>query len=132
MPETGARRYGKPTLIIGLGLALISVLLGKCSYDHSLLSLRIAFAEEQTRIFEEMRAKALQADPTEAVEYLEYAVGYYPSGTKQISGSRLDRIVERARDSSIREIIASLRARTSREYGDNPNRWIDELRTHRE
>jgi len=121
-------------LVFGLcvGLALMLILLGMCYYDHVPLSLRVAFAEDQTQIFDESRTKALQSPPTEAVKSLEYVVEYYPSGTKQVPGSRLDRIVERARQNATREIIASLRTKTGRDYGDDPKRWIAELNKSQE
>jgi hypothetical protein len=114
-----------------LGLVLIAVA-GKLLYDHLLLSLRVSFAEDQTTIFDEMRAKALASSPRQAVECLEYTVNYYPSGTKQIPGSKLDQIVERARQSAIRDMLADLRARTGRNFGDDPKRWIDEFSQHKD
>jgi hypothetical protein len=89
--------------------------------------LRIAFAEEQTAIFEQMRQEAATAPPGEAVAFLRYAVGYYPSGTKQVPGSGLDKVVERARRSAVREIIADLRRRTQKDYGDDAQAWLDAL-----
>jgi hypothetical protein len=55
---------------------------------------------------------------------LAYAVGYYPSGTKQETGSRLDRMVEQARTVAIYEIVAHLRARTGEDLGAGPEVWI--------
>ncbi len=87
----------------------------------------IEFAEEQTRIFEDMRRQSRDMTVPEAVRSLNYVVTYYPSGSKQRSGSKLDRIVERARASAIREIIAALRVKTGKDLGDDPAVWI---RTH--
>jgi hypothetical protein len=58
------------------------------------------------------------------VELLEYVVSYYPSGTKQTAGSRLDKIVERARQSTIREMISALRKRSGQDFGDDPQAWL--------
>jgi flagellar biosynthesis/type III secretory pathway M-ring protein FliF/YscJ len=91
------------------------------------LKIRLALAAEQTAVFDEMREKAETAAPEEAVGYLQYAVNYYPSGTKQIAGSRLDEIVERARRNAVREIIAGLREKTGEDYGDDPRQWIEVL-----
>jgi hypothetical protein len=128
------RSYKRLALAVGLGLVvgLMLILLGKCYYENFLLSLRVAFAEDQIEIFDEMRTRALQSPPAEAVEFLEYVVEYYPSGTKQVPGSPLDRIVERARQNAIKEIIASLRDKTGRDYGDDPKRWIAELSRRQE
>src|ERR1700682_2734214 len=114
-------------LLLFFALALVGVT-AKLTYDHAWLSIQTSFANEQTEIFDEMRAKALQSHPDNAVKYLEYVVDYYPSGTKQVQGSRLDRIVERARQNAIREILAYLRVKTGKELGDDPQRWIDELK----
>ena len=62
------------------------------------------------------------------VSYLEYALWYYPSGTKQTKGSGLDQVVERARQCAVREIIEILRSRTRKDFGDDPRRWIEGLR----
>jgi hypothetical protein len=94
--------------------------------DDFWTKLQIAFAEDQTAIFEQMRQKVAESDGVE-VGCLEYVVSYYPSGTKQIAGSRLDRVVERARRSAVREIIATLRAKTGKDLGDVPQRWIEGL-----
>ena len=61
-----------------------------------MLTIRVAFASEQTQIFEDMRAKALRSDAETAANCLRYVVWYYPSGSKQEVGSRLDRMVERS------------------------------------
>ena len=60
--------------------------------------LRIAFAEEQTQVFREMRDRAAQESDPGAIQGLkQYVLEYYPSGTKQRSGTRLDQIVETIR-----------------------------------
>jgi hypothetical protein len=93
------------------------------------LAIQLAFAIEQTEYFEETRVKALQqGDPTKAAVYLHSILGYYPSGTKQVMGSQLDIIVERARQSAIREILADLRKKTGKDLGDEPQRWIQALK----
>src|SRR5438105_15566668 len=103
-----ARRGCAWAVVVAFSLLVVAA--GTLAYKLVPLTIHVSFADDQTEIFEEMRAKAVSAaDPHEAAGYLEYAVNYYPSGTKQDSGSRLDRVVERARRSAIREIIAHLR-----------------------
>jgi hypothetical protein len=104
-----------------LGLLVLSALLC-CRYGS--LKMRVAFASEQTQIFEEMRAKALQSDAAGAAGCLGYVVSYYPSGNKQESGSRLDRMVERERVLAERDIIAYLRTKTGEDLGASPETWI--------
>lgn len=89
------------------------------------LKLRLAFASEQTQIFEDMRTKALKSGVAEAAGCLEYVANYYPSGTKQVTGSRLDRMVERERAAAVRDIIAHLREQTGGDLGDAPEAWVE-------
>lgn len=88
------------------------------------MKIRVAFAGEQTEIFDDMRAKALQSDTAGAAGCLEYVVWYYPSGSKQETGSRLDRIVERERELAVRDILEYLCARTGEDLGESPDAWI--------
>jgi hypothetical protein len=104
-----------------LSLALNASLFWKYARQH----LEVAFAAEQTEIYEEMRARALQSDPAGAASSLEYAVRYYPSGTKQRTGSHLDRIVERERARAVRDIVAHLRQKTGQDLGEDPEKWIE-------
>lgn len=90
--------------------------------------MQIGLAEAQTAIFEQMRQQVADSDAIE-VGCLEYVVVYYPSGTKQTAGTPLDRVVERARRSTVREIIATLRTKTGEDFGDDPRRWIEGLKT---
>jgi hypothetical protein len=113
--------YKRLTIVLCITLV---VLTGALLWNYGSLKLRVAFASEQTQIFEEMRTKALQSDPAGAAGCLEYVAGYYPSGSKQDSGSRLDRIVERERALTERDIIAYLRTRTGEDLGTNSEAWI--------
>jgi hypothetical protein len=73
----------------------------------------------------------LASEPTEAADGLRYIVGHYPSGTLQLRGSRLDRLVELQRAAAIREIIAHLRDTTQENLGDDPGPWISKFATKR-
>jgi hypothetical protein len=107
------------TTIIAL-LALSAYLLVKHSEDI----IRTAFAEEQFRIIQDCRDRALRATNHEAAGLLEYASYYYPSGTKQVSGSRLDRMVESQRQRAVADIIEYLRQKTGEDLGPDPQPWI--------
>lgn len=126
-----ATSFKRPFLFLLVASLLLLVLYGKCCWDYGSLSIRVAFAEEQMEIFEEMRVKAAQSDAPEAVRCLEYALYYYPSGSKQVSGSPLDRMVERARRNSVTAIITDLRNRTGKDLGDDPRRWIDQIESEK-
>jgi hypothetical protein len=116
--------YKRIVIALSVALALALALAGKLFWDAALLQVRVEFASEQIGIFQDMRAQALSADATGAARSLEYAVSYYPSGTKQSAGSRLDGIVELARADAVRAIIAHLRAKTGEDLGDDPETWI--------
>ena len=107
-------------------LAAIAVAVASFA-GYMMLSVRIAFADDQTWIFDEMCEKARGSDALEALGCLEYTVHYYPSGTKQVRGSRLDIIVERSRHDAVREIIEILRQKTEWDFGENPQNWIEKF-----
>jgi hypothetical protein len=114
-------------MLFAVAVVAGALCLGFCVIDHWLTVVHIAFADEQTAIFDQMRRQTAES-ATVDVGYLEYTLRYYPSGTKQTKGSSLDRVVERARQCAVREIIEILRSRTGRDFGDNPRRWIEGLR----
>ncbi|MEO8426888.1 MAG: hypothetical protein ABI651_07235 [Verrucomicrobiota bacterium] len=110
-------------LALALGLTFAAIF-----FQYRLLKLRLAFAEEQIAIFFESRSSALKAaDTTQAVSFLEYASEYYPSGTKQSPGSRLDRIVETVRSNCVQDIITDLKRRTGKDLGSAPTNWYKEF-----
>ena len=95
-------------VLVGFVALLLAILLGWQSWNYVRLKIEVVFAEEQTQIFQDMREQALGGSPSGAAESLAYVVNYYPSGSKQREGSRLDRVVERARAATEREIISNL------------------------
>ena len=116
-----------------LVIALVVVLLiaGACSAWHAILSIHIAFADDQTRVFEEMVDRASAAlstsppDVTTAIGSLKYLHYHYPSGTKQVVGSRLEQIVERSRHIAEKRIMDMLRVATGDDLGDDPEAWLE-------
>lgn len=118
------KRWAAVWWVSGIAVLVAVTLCGTLAWKHTMLGLHVAFASGQFSIFEEMRVKALKSNPTEAAGCLEYVVSYYPSGTKQDRGSHLDRMVEQARDLTIREIIRDLRSKTGEDLGEKPEEWI--------
>ena len=116
--------YKRLTIALGVVCIGLVILYGRLVWTNGLLKIRVAFASEQTQIFDDMRTRALQSDAAGAAGCLEYVVGYYPSGTKQQTGSRLDRIVERQRAFVVRDIVAYLRSKTGEDLGESPEAWI--------
>lgn len=94
---------------------------------YSMLKLRVAFADGQVRIFDGMKVLANSTtDPHKLSGQLEYVLVYYPSGSKQVTGSQLDRVVEAARSNAIAEIVSRLRATTGKDLGNEPDKWLKE------
>ena len=116
--------YKRLTIALGVACVGLLVLSGCLFWSYGWLTIQVAFASEQTEIFEAMRTKAMKSDPEGAAGCLAYVVSYYPSGSKQDTGSRLDRIVERERALAIQEILSDLRAKTREDLGANPEPWI--------
>lgn len=112
-------------VLVGFVALLLAILLGWQSWNYVRLKIEVVFAEEQTQIFQDMREQALGGSPSGAAESLAYVVNYYPSGSKQREGSRLDRVVERARAATEREIISNLRQTTGEDLGTKPEAWIE-------
>jgi len=117
--------YKRITVVLGVMCLGLLVLTIARFVDYAPLEMRLVFASEQTQIFEEMRAKALKSGVAEAAGCLEYVANYYPSGTKQVTGARLDRMVERERAAAVRDIIAYLRKQTASDLGDAPQAWVE-------
>jgi hypothetical protein len=112
-------------VFVGLVSLLLAILLGWQSWAFVQLKVEVAFAEDQTRTFDDMRQQASGDSASAAAESLAYVMNYYPSGTKQREGSRLDRMVERARTAATREIISALRQKTGEDLGAKPEAWIE-------
>jgi hypothetical protein len=121
--------HKRPTIALGVGCLGLFVLCGGLFWNYGWLKIHVAFASEQTQIFDEMRTKAMQSGPADAAGSLQYVVNYYPSGSKQETGSRLGRIVERERTLAVRDIIARLRVKTGQDLGENPDVWIQKYAT---
>ncbi len=106
MRGSTGRRIGVAACVI------LGVIFTWHAYQLGKATLQAAFAEEQVRIFYAMRDQARSLSPVQAVESLEYAADFYPSGTKQTSGSRLDRLVEAVRVDVCRQIMGELKSKT--------------------
>ena len=112
-------------IALGVFCAVLFVGSGFLFWSYGWLHVQAAFADEQTHIFDEMRTRALQStSPPDIAGSLEYVVIYYPSGSKQRAGSKLDRVVERHRAAVVRDIVAHLRHTTGQDLGERPEPWI--------
>jgi hypothetical protein len=88
------------TSIITIAVCLVITIFAVVS--HFFLVLRVALAEGQIHTILELKSRALETEDSQV--YVEEIRGYYPSGTHQIKGSKLDCIVEMFRSNAIHEI----------------------------
>lgn len=113
-----------------LKVAFITALLGLVVFSAALvynvgsLTLELQFADDQISLFLSAEDSAAKGVAKTALMALSDVVHYYPSGTKQKSGSIADRIVERVRARTVRHIIARLKELTGRDLGDDPYAWL--------
>lgn len=90
-------------------LAVVCVLLGVVGWKYVCLGIEVAFASDQSAIFDDLREQALASHTPDRIrEFIDGVETYYPSGTKQRTGSAVDRIVERHRAAVLREMRAHL------------------------
>lgn len=67
--------------------------------------IRLAFALDQVEIFHEFVNRTTPGDQRSSESLAEAVRNYYPSGTKQTSGSQIDRIVETSRQCALDAIM---------------------------
>lgn len=125
--STHDRLWAVTASVLAAFVLVIAVLQG---FAYAWRGIAIGFACEQTQIFADMRLQALESTPSRAADCLSYVVSYYPSGTKQETGSPLDEIVERARQEAVASIIAHLRHTTGDDRGTTAEPWITKYGTH--
>lgn len=107
-------------LVFALGIA------GYWFVRHGFLQVQSALAEEQTLYFEQAREQGLESSrPEDIVGCIEGTLRYYPSGSKQTTGSHLDRMVERARRLAVEDLIRHLKNKTDLDLGNDPQKWIE-------
>lgn len=67
------------------------------AWKYTELAVRQSLAAEQVGLFTEMALADDEAFRATLGERTQYVAGYYPTGTKQVPGTQLDRIVEKCR-----------------------------------
>jgi hypothetical protein len=103
---------------------MITLITGFLLVKHCLLLYRVAHANMLIEHFDDQRSKALQSDTEEAIRLLASVLHFYPSGTVQKADSPLDHMVESARASTARAIVAHLRKISRVDHGEDPEKWI--------
>ena len=112
--------------ILGTLLVLSIALAGYWFVRDGWLRVQVALAEDQTLYFEEVRDRAMATSrPEEIVRCIESTLNYYPSGSKQTTGSHLDRMVERARRLAVDDMVRELRNKTGLDLGSDAQKWIE-------
>jgi hypothetical protein len=116
------------TIVLAVALGVACCLIVLMFVQYAILTARVALAEEQIGIFDEMEARAKLQPYENGVDALQYVVRYYPSGTKQVEGSKLDSVVECCRTRTAQSIIDILRKKSGKDLGPNPEAWIEDIR----
>jgi hypothetical protein len=109
------------------GGLLLTAIVGHLFYENIEMEMRLEDADGETHDFEVIPGKAEAADPEQGVKYLGEVLAYDGARFERLRGSPLDRIVERARSKAEVEVIAILRKKTGKDFGDDPKHWIDGL-----
>ena len=125
---SASRRLTLLLTALCIGLLLFSAYMG---WHIFVRTIRMSFAEDQMQVFEIARRKALASDAADAALSLRSVTGYYPSGTKQTTGTSMDRVVEQFRARAVEDIIAHLRAQTGEDLGSEPGPWIQRFATEK-
>lgn len=103
------RRWTSPVVVLSVLCTVLFLITAYLFVRHAMLTVRVMFAREQIRIIADMMEETRQKPISD--EYLDYAKNYYPSGSKQVAGSRLDEIVEQYRSLAVAEIERELEER---------------------
>ncbi|MBI1177644.1 hypothetical protein GC207_09420 [bacterium] len=110
-------------------MAALSVLLLAIMLRSGYQTIRIKFADGQVTIFYSMVDKSMSStNLADIASYLAYAHVYYTSGSKQIPGSTLDRVVEKVRRRSEAQIIQRMKVLSGQDLGEDPEKWITRYR----
>jgi hypothetical protein len=105
----GARGISRTGTIAVVAAVLLAICLVFSLVADAVRELRVKFARDQVETFDLMVSKAGDSLDGREIENMRRSVEtYYPSGTKQRSGSDLDVIVEHARRCALERIDAQL------------------------
>jgi hypothetical protein len=111
-----------------IGGLLLTGLVAHLFYENVELEMRLEDADDETHYFDCILSDVEAADVTKGVAYLANVSAYHKRRFERLEGSSLDRIVERARLSSINQVIGILRRKTGKDFGDDPGQWVNGLR----
>ncbi len=116
-------------IILGIFCLVLLVSIGCLLWSYFDFLLHVKLADEQVKVFYEMRTQSLQSSiPKEIAGNLEYVISYYPSRTKQKEGTILDQGVERSRRMVINDIVNHLRQVTNGDLNEKPEFWIQKYK----
>ena len=97
----------------------------QCRIESRRTSNDIRFARELTTRFDYFRGLALRGEPSQAADALEML--QTPPGSPRFENMVAD-FVERERAATVREIIAYLRLKTGKDFGEDPHKWIEAVK----
>ena len=115
-----------PCLCLGVALFLLVLVL----WEHVPLSVGTSYALGSVEEFEVEVRSSMSGSPDVLLITLQGIVNNYPSGSRLSKNSKPDMIVEAARRTAELAIIAELRCKTGKDFGDDPKQWIEKLGAH--
>jgi hypothetical protein len=114
------------TLVVGL---LLTFAVGYVFYDNFETQLRIQEADRKANSVAWAPHAVEYGDADKGVKVLEDLLADDDPRFENLCGLSLDRILKRARLTSAHDVIVALRKKTGKDYGDDPKRWIEALRS---
>ena len=111
-------------VVLAIVSALLSLVLVHYQMRLNRTNSDIRFARELIESIHTFRNLALKSDTTNAVYYLQKLQSPASTPFQNV----LADVVEGERIEASKEIIANLRSKTGRDFGDEPEKWIDALK----
>ena len=122
--------YKRLTVILAIGIILLLGLVWQLNFKLHMALLDWKESEQSTwvevRDIDKVRDWALQADTQKAADYLDMLDQDPPREWTARRGNA-GRVIEIARASAIREVIAYLRKKTGEDLGDDPQKWVEKF-----
>ena len=100
---TGVMKVNIKLRILLSSLAIFAIYF---AISNSLLKAKISYAKDQIEVINTIKNNVKnKKDKTFIMESIKEIRNYYPSGTKQITGSNLDIIVEKEREEAVQYLL---------------------------
>ena len=110
----------------GVLLCALLVLHLRTRFELNTTKSDIRFARGLVRTFQNYRSVALAGNADQAANALELL--REPPGPEPFQNAIAD-FVERERGRAVADVIAYLRVKTGENYGDDPEKWVEAIKT---